>query len=69
MTDVEIAALRRRRPGVRTSLAIEGLHLPPEIEALFEQFDRERLTMEEREVRLIEYSRARRAPGKVQAAE
>ena len=60
LTDLEIAALRRRRPGVRASLAIEGLHVSAETEPLFEEFDEQRLTMLEREARLIAQSRSRR---------
>ena len=43
LTDAEIAEIRRRRPGVRASLACEGMFLTAEEEALFEQMDRERL--------------------------
>jgi hypothetical protein len=69
LSDTDIAELRRRRPGVRASLACEGLHLTAEEEALFEQFDRERLPMEDREARLIAWSRARRASVRPRAAE
>jgi hypothetical protein len=69
LSDAEVAEIRRRRPGVRASLACEGMHLTPEEEALFEQFDRERLPMEEREARLIAWSRGRRAAAKPHAAE
>jgi hypothetical protein len=69
LSDAEIADIRRRRAGVRASLACEGMHLTPEEEALFEQFDRERLPMEEREARLIAWSRGRRAGAKPHAAE
>src|SRR5918995_6732232 len=43
LTEAELADIRRRRPGVRSSLACEGLYLTAEEEALFEQMDRERL--------------------------
>lgn len=69
LSDTEIAEIRRRRPAVRASLACEGLHLSPDTEALFEQFDRERLPMESREERLIARSRSRRAAAKVNAAD
>jgi hypothetical protein len=69
LSNTELAELRRRRPGVRASLACEGFHLTADEEALFEQFDRERLPMEEREARLIAWSRTRRALAKSQAAE
>jgi hypothetical protein len=60
LTDAELAEIRRRRPGVRTSLACEGLYLTAEEEALFDQMDRERLTGDERAARIIQYARAKR---------
>ena len=56
----EIADVRHRRPGARASLACEGLHLTAEEEALFHQFDQQHLTMQDREARLIAWSRGRR---------
>jgi len=47
LTDAELAEIRRRRPGVRASLACEGMYLTAEEEALFEQMDRDRLTPDE----------------------
>jgi hypothetical protein len=69
LNDTEVAELHRRRPSVRASLACENLHLTADEEALFEQFDRERLSMEEREARLIAWDRARRMSAKSHAAE
>jgi hypothetical protein len=60
LTDSELAEIRRRRPGVRVSLACEGMYLTAEEEALFEQMDRERLTADERAARIIEFGRAKR---------
>jgi hypothetical protein len=60
LTDSELAEIRRRRPGVRASLACEGLYLTAEEEALFEQLDRERLTADERAVRIAQLVRAKR---------
>jgi hypothetical protein len=60
LTDSELAEIRRRRPGVRASLACEGLYLTAEEEALFEQMDRERLTADERAVRIAQLVRAKR---------
>jgi hypothetical protein len=60
LTDVEIAEIRRRRPGVRASLACEGMRLSAEEEALFDQFERERLTPDEGAKRIIEFSRTKR---------
>jgi hypothetical protein len=60
LSDAEIAEIRRRRPGVRASLACEGMHLTAEEEAMFDQFERERLTPDEGARRIIEFSRAKR---------
>jgi hypothetical protein len=60
LTDAELAEIRRRRPGVRASLACEGLYLTTEEEALFEQMDRERLTPDERAERIVQHVRAKR---------
>jgi hypothetical protein len=60
LTDAELAEIRRRRPGVRASLACEGMYLTVEEEALFDQMERERLTPEERAARITKFSRARR---------
>jgi hypothetical protein len=59
-TDAEIAEIRRRRPGVRASLACEGMELTVEEEALFDQMERERLTPDEGAKRIVEFSRAKR---------
>ena len=59
LTDAELAEVRRRRPGVRASLACEGLYLTAEEEALFEQMDRERLTADQRAARIVEFSRTK----------
>jgi hypothetical protein len=68
LTDAEIAEIRRRRPGVRVSLACEGLRLTAEEEALFDQFDRERLTPDQRRDRLLAHNRLQRL-AKPRAAE
>jgi hypothetical protein len=60
LTDAGLAEIRRRRPGVRASLACEGLYLTAEEEALFEQMDRERLTADERAARIVQFRRAKR---------
>jgi hypothetical protein len=60
LTDAELAEIRRRRPGVRASLACEGLYLSAEEEALFEQMDKERLTADQRAARIVQFSRANR---------
>jgi hypothetical protein len=60
LSDAELAEIRRRRPGVRASLACEGIYLTAEEEALFEQMDRERLTADQRAERIVQLSRARR---------
>ncbi len=68
LNPTEIAEVRRRRPAVRALLACEGLRLTAEEEALFEQFDQQHLTMQDREARLIAWSRARRAASRAHAA-
>jgi hypothetical protein len=60
LTDAQLAEIRRRRPGVRASLACEGMYLTAEDEALFGQMDNERLTSDERAQRIIEVTRAKR---------
>jgi hypothetical protein len=60
LSDAEVAEIRRRRPGVRASLACEGMHLTADEEALFEQMDKERLTPDERARRITEFSRTKR---------
>jgi hypothetical protein len=60
LTDAELAEIRRWRPGVRASLACEGLYLTAEEEALFEQMDKERLTADDRAARIVQFHRARR---------
>jgi hypothetical protein len=60
LTDAELAEIRRRRPGVRASLACEELYLTAEEEALFERMDKERLTSDERAARIVQFHRARR---------
>ncbi len=60
LTDEELAEIRRRRPGVRASLACEGMYLTSGEEALFEQMDKERLTPDERAARLTAFSREKR---------
>jgi hypothetical protein len=60
LTDAELAEIRRRRPGVRASLACESMYLTAEEEALFDQMERERLTPDERAARITEFTRAKR---------
>ena len=60
LTDAEIAEIRSRRPGVRASLACEGMYLAAEEEALFEQMDGLRLTPDECAKRIVEFSREKR---------
>jgi hypothetical protein len=60
LTDAEIAEIRRRRPGVRASLACEGMYLTAEEEALIDEIARERLTPDEGAARITAFSRAMR---------
>ena len=57
LTDAELEDAMRRRRYARASLAIEGIHLTAEQEALFDAFERGRLTHEERRRILIDYAR------------
>ena len=54
LTDAEVAEIRRHRPAMRASLACEGLYLPDEVEALFDQLEAEQLPPDERAARIIE---------------
>ena len=60
LTDEELAEIRRRRPGVRASLAVEGMYLTAQEEALFEQMDTERLGGDDSAARVIEFCREKR---------
>jgi hypothetical protein len=60
LTDTELAEICRRRPGVRVSLACEGMYLTAEEEALFERMDHERLTADQRAARIVQFGRAKR---------
>jgi hypothetical protein len=59
-TDAEIAEMRRRRPGVRASLACENMYLTAAEEVLLDQLEKERLTPDEAAARITEYCRAQR---------
>jgi hypothetical protein len=61
LTDAELEELRLRRPGIRASFVCEGVQFTAEDEALFEQWDRERLTVDERAQRIIALSLAKQA--------
>jgi hypothetical protein len=58
LADAEVEDIRRRRPAMRASLAGEGLYLPDEVEALFDQA--ERFPPDEAAARIIEFRRAKR---------
>jgi hypothetical protein len=60
LTDAELAEIRRRRLGVRASLACEGIYLTAEEEALFDKMEQERLTPDERAARITQFNRAQR---------
>jgi hypothetical protein len=57
--DSELAEIRRRRLGVRASLACSGMYLTAEEEALFD-WDKERLTPDGRAKRITQFGRAKR---------
>jgi hypothetical protein len=61
LKDDELAAAKRRRRYARASLACEGLHPTPAQEALFDRFERERLSHDQRRRVLAERARARAA--------
>jgi len=67
-TDADIAEMRRRRPGVRASLACENIYLTVAEKALLDQFEQERLPPDEAAARITEYCRAQRRQ-KADAAE
>lgn len=60
MTDEQIVQIRARRAGMRVSLAIEGLYLTDQEELLLDQFEIERLTLEQRRERVRDYGRSLR---------
>ena len=60
LSDAEVAEIRRRRPGVRASLACEGMFLTAEEEALFDQMDEERLTADQSATRIALFFREKR---------
>jgi hypothetical protein len=60
LTEEQVAEIRRRRPGVRASLAIEGLYLTADEERMLDQFEAERLTPEQRRERVRAYGRSLR---------
>ena len=60
LSDAEVAEIRRRRPAMRASLACEGLVLPDDVEALFDQLEAERLGPDEAAARIIEHNLAKR---------
>jgi hypothetical protein len=60
LTEEQVAEIRRRRPGVRASLAIEDLYLTADEERMLDQFEAERLTPEQRRERVRAYGRSLR---------
>lgn len=60
LAEEQVAEIRRRRPGVRASLAIEGLRLNADEERMLDQFEAERLTPEQRRERVRAYGRSLR---------
>jgi hypothetical protein len=60
LTEEQVAEIRRRRPGVRASLAIEGLYLTTYEEHMLDQFEAEGLTPEQRRERVRAYGRSLR---------
>lgn len=58
LNDEELERRKRRRRYARASLAISGSHLTPEQEALFDMFERERLSDADCTKILIERAKA-----------
>ena len=59
LSDEEVARIRGRRAGVRASLACSGLFLTDEEERLLDEMEEHRLTLEQRDARVMEFIRAR----------
>jgi len=57
LTDEQLAEIQRNRPGVCASLACEGIVLSAEVEALFDEMDRDRLGSDDRATRILRYCR------------
>lgn len=53
LTDDELMAARKNLAEAKASLACEGMHLTPEQEAMFRQFEDERLSHDERRRRIL----------------
>ncbi len=66
LTDAELTTAKHNLLKGKVSLACEGLYLSPEQEAMFQGFEDERLSHEERRARIIAKYTAGKA---VQAAE
>ena len=58
MTDEELEDAKRRGRYARASLAKEGMHPTPKIEAMFEMFDPERMPHVRRRRHVAEWARA-----------
>ena len=61
LTDEEVARIRGRRAGVRASLACSGLFLTEEEERLLDEMEERKLTLAQRDARVMEFFRAREA--------
>lgn len=68
LTDSELADTQRNLAEARASLACEGMFLTDEEEALFRQFEADRLPHEERRRRILEFC-LRKESGRFDAAE
>ncbi len=55
LSNDEVDAIRRRRPGMRASLACEGLVLTDEEETLLDDMEEEKLLQEQRDQRVLDF--------------
>ena len=60
-TEAEVDRIRARRPGIRASLACEGMVLTADEEGLLDRMEDERLGPAERDATALAFARARRA--------
>jgi len=67
LNDEELAAAKYNLKEAKASFACEGIYLSDEENALFEKFEEQRISHDERLKLIIEYSRSRRAAKSIAA--
>ena len=60
-TEEEVERMRGRRPGIRASMACEGMVLTDEEEGLLDRMEDERMTPRERRALVLDFARERLA--------